>query len=67
MESRLLKAVNEVGFGAMGTGGNATALALHIDYSAGHAYTPVAVTFNCWINRRTRARIYNNGEIVYCE
>lgn len=67
MERRLLQAVNETGFGPMGTGGDTTALAVHVDYASGHGYTPVAVCFNCWINRRTRARIYNSGEVVRYE
>ncbi len=67
MERRLLAAVNATGFGPMGTGGDTTALAVHIDYAAGHGFTPVAVCFNCWINRRTRARIYNSGEVVRYE
>jgi fumarate hydratase subunit alpha len=67
MEKRLLKAVNETGFGPMGTGGSTTALGVHINYSAGHGFTPVAVCFNCWINRRTHARIYNSGEVVRYE
>lgn len=67
MEQRLLKAINATGFGPMGTGGDTTAMAVHIDYSAGHGYTPVAVAFNCWINRRTRARIYNDGRVERIE
>lgn len=67
MEARLLKAVNETGFGPMGTGGSTTALGVHVNYAAGHGFTPVAVCFNCWINRRTRARIYNSGEVVRYE
>jgi fumarate hydratase subunit alpha len=63
MEERLLRAVNATGFGPMGTGGDTTALAVHVDYAAGHGYTPVAVCFNCWINRRTRARIHNDGSV----
>ncbi|MEE8396114.1 MAG: fumarate hydratase [bacterium] len=61
MEGRLKHAVNRTGFGPMGTGGDSTALAVHVEYAAGHGFTPVAVCFNCWINRRTRARIYNDG------
>jgi hypothetical protein len=34
---------------------------------SGHGFTPVAVCFNCWINRRASARIYNSGEIVRFE
>ncbi|MEX3007705.1 fumarate hydratase [Hoeflea sp. TYP-13] len=67
MEKRLLKAINKTGFGPMGQGGDTTALGIHIDFSAGHGFTPVAVCFNCWINRRTRARIYNSGEIERVE
>ncbi|MGE0312871.1 MAG: fumarate hydratase [Lautropia sp.] len=67
MEARLLARVNALGFGPMGTGGDATAYAVHVDTSAGHGYTPVAVAFNCWINRRTRARIYDDGRIERLE
>jgi len=67
MEQRLVEAVNATGFGPMGTGGDSTAMAVHINYAAGHGFTPVAVCFNCWINRRTRARIYNSGQIEVIE
>jgi tartrate dehydratase alpha subunit/fumarate hydratase class I-like protein len=33
----------------------------------GHGFTPVAVCFNCWINRRTRARLYGDGRIERLE
>jgi len=65
MERRLLAAVNATGFGPMGTGGDSTAMAVFVDYCAGHGYTPVAVCINCWINRRTSARIYDTGEVVW--
>ena len=67
MERRLVDAVNKTGFGPMGTGGDSTALAVHINYAAGHGFTPVAVAFNCWINRRTRARLYNDGRVETVE
>jgi len=63
MEARLLDAVNKTGFGPMGTGGDTTALAVHVEYAASHGFVPVAVCFNCWINRRAGARIYNDGRI----
>jgi fumarate hydratase subunit alpha len=63
MEKRLLAAVNKTGFGPMGTGGDTTALAVHVEYASGHGFTPVAVCFNCWINRRAGARIYNDGRV----
>ncbi len=67
IEQRLLAAVNKTGFGPMGTGGDSTAMAVHVNYAAGHGFTPVAVAFNCWINRRTRARIYNDGRVETVE
>lgn len=67
MERRLVAAVNQTGFGPMGTGGDSTAMAVHVDYAAGHGFTPVAVAFNCWINRRTRARIHNSGVVERIE
>ncbi|MPS25208.1 fumarate hydratase [Pigmentiphaga sp.] len=67
MEQRLLKAINDTGFGPMGTGGDTTAMAVHIDYSASHGFMPVAVAFNCWINRRTCARIYQDGTVERLE
>lgn len=67
MEERLLTAVNNTGFGPMGTGGDTTALAMHVDYSHGHGFVPVAVCFNCWINRRTTARIHADGRVERLE
>lgn len=67
MESRLTAAINKLGFGPMGTGGDTTALAVHVDYASGHGFTPVAVAFNCWINRRTRAKLYDDGRVERIE
>jgi fumarate hydratase subunit alpha len=67
METRLLDAVNATGFGPMGTGGDSTAMAVHVNYASGHGFTPVAVAFNCWINRRRSARIYNDGRVEQFE
>lgn len=67
MEARLVQAINKTGFGPMGTGGDSTAMAVHVNYAAGHGFTPVAVAFNCWINRRTRARLYNDGRVEIVE
>lgn len=67
MEQRLREAVNGTGFGPMGTGGDATAMAVHVNYAAGHGFTPVAVAFNCWINRRTRALLRNDGSVEILE
>lgn len=67
MEQRLLQAINGLGFGPMGTGGDNTAMAVHVDYAASHGFVPVAVNLNCWINRRTRARIHHDGRVERLE
>lgn len=67
MEARLKAAVNALGFGPMGTGGDTTVLAVHVDYSSGHGFTPVAVAFNCWINRRTSVKIWGDGRLEWGE
>jgi fumarate hydratase subunit alpha len=66
-EARLLEAVNTTGIGPMGTGGDTTALAVHIKHAAGHGFIPVAVCFNCWPNRRLSARIFDGGAVEYFE
>ncbi|HMS07013.1 MAG TPA: fumarate hydratase [Burkholderiaceae bacterium] len=63
LEKRLLDAINQLGFGAMGTGGDTSAMAVNVDYSASHGFVPIAVCFNCWINRRTAARIHGDGRV----
>jgi len=65
MEERLLRSVNETGIGPMGTGGDTTALGVHVNYACGHGFTPVAVCFNCWINRRMGARLFEDGRVEY--
>jgi fumarate hydratase subunit alpha len=67
MEARLLEAINSLGFGPMGTGGSTTAMAVHINYSGSHGFVPVAVSLNCWINRRTRARVHADGRVERLE
>ena len=67
MEQRLLTAINSMGFGPMGTGGDTTAMAVHVDYAASHGFMPVAVALNCWINRRTGARIHDDGSVEWFE
>lgn len=67
MEARLTRAVNATGFGPMGTGGDTTALAVHVNYAASHGFVPVAVCFNCWINRRMGARIAADGAVEMYE
>jgi len=67
LEDRLLAAINQTGFGPMGTGGDATAMAVNVNISHGHGFVPIAVCFNCWINRRTRVRIGGDGTVTRYE
>ena len=58
LESRILSAVNELGIGAGGLGGNHTALAVSVLSSPTHiAGLPVALTVNCWADRKCAIRI----------
>ncbi len=52
MEKDILKEVNNSGIGPMGLGGDTTALAVNIEYSATHiASLPVAINLNCHSSR----------------
>jgi fumarate hydratase subunit alpha/L(+)-tartrate dehydratase alpha subunit len=65
-EEDLMVAVNSLGIGPMGTGGNTTILDLHIEYAVVHTGAlPVGVNIQCAIARRCVAEIDENGEIVY--
>jgi fumarate hydratase subunit alpha len=52
LETSLLKAVNELGIGTMGLGGDTTVLDVHIETAGAHtACLPIAISFGCWANR----------------
>ncbi|MBN2435900.1 MAG: fumarate hydratase [Spirochaetes bacterium] len=52
LEKRILKAVNALGIGPQGFGGNVTAFDVHIEYEPCHiASLPVAVNINCHVHR----------------
>lgn len=66
MEHELLEAINSLGIGPMGLGGDITALALHIEALGCHtARPPVAVAFSCWPLRYSTAKIYSDNSIEY--
>ncbi|WP_137132748.1 fumarate hydratase [Rhizobium sp. FY34] len=67
LEARLTKAINGLGYGPMGTGGDTTTLGVHVEWCSGHGFTPIAVAFNCWISRRSRVRIHPGGELEWME
>ena len=57
-ELEILDAINSLGIGTMGLGGDITALAVHIEYAHCHtASLPVAVNIQCWANRRASVEL----------
>ncbi len=60
-EKEILDAVNELGIGCMGLGGDTTALSVRIKKASCHtASLPVAVNIQCWANRHATAE-YDGG------
>ena len=61
LELSLLKAINELGIGTMGLGGDTTVLDVHIETAGAHtASLPIAISFGCWANRVAVAEL--NGK-----
>jgi len=64
LEQELLEALNMLGIGPMGTGGDVTALAVNVEFSGTHRpWMPVAVNINCWPGRKATCRIYTDGRV----
>ena len=62
LEAALSKAVNLLGVGPQGLGGDATAFAVHVELAATHiTMNPVAVNMQCHSARRARATFTPNG------
>lgn len=62
LEEELSEAVNQLGVGPQGLGGDATAFAVHVELAATHiTMNPVAVNMQCHSARRASARITPHG------
>jgi len=62
LESELTQAVNLLGVGPQGLGGDATAFAVHLELAATHiTMNPVAVNMQCHSARRSSAMITETG------
>jgi tartrate/fumarate subfamily iron-sulfur-dependent hydro-lyase alpha chain len=62
LEEELTRAVNRLGVGPQGLGGDATAFAVHVEIAATHiTMNPVAVNMQCHSARRARARFTASG------
>ena len=66
LEEKILRRVNETGIGPMGLGGETTALDVHIEYASRHpASFPVAISMQCWANRRACVIIREDGGVEW--
>jgi len=62
LEAQLSAAVNQLGVGPQGLGGDATAFAVHIELAATHiTMNPIAVNMQCHSARRARATFTPDG------
>ena len=62
LEAQLSAAVNQLGVGPQGLGGDGTAFAVHIELAATHiTMNPVAVNMQCHSARRARATLTPDG------
>jgi fumarate hydratase subunit alpha/L(+)-tartrate dehydratase alpha subunit len=64
LETALTRAVNQLGVGPQGLGGDSTAFAVHVEIAATHiTMNPVAVNMQCHSARRARATFTPQGVI----
>ena len=62
LEAMLTRAVNQLGVGPQGLGGDSTAFAVHVETAATHiTMNPVAVNMQCHSARRARATFRSEG------
>jgi len=62
LEDELSRAVNQLGVGPQGLGGDSTAFAVHVELAATHiTMNPVAVNMQCHSARRARATFTPRG------
>ncbi len=68
LEKNLLQVINATGIGAMGMGGQTTALAVHVELCGTHsAAVPVVMAIQCWADRQATMRIHAQGQIEFME
>jgi fumarate hydratase subunit alpha/L(+)-tartrate dehydratase alpha subunit len=66
LEAELTEAVNLLGVGPQGLGGDATAFAVHVELAATHiTMNPVAVNMQCHSARRASATFAPDGSVRY--
>ncbi len=64
LELEILEAVNKLGIGPMGLGGDTTVLDVHIEYAHRHpASLPVGIVVQCWADRRAVVKVREDGDV----
>jgi L(+)-tartrate dehydratase alpha subunit len=64
IEEDLYKALNSLGIGTMGTGGDVSVFAVNVEYAFTHiAGIAVATSSNCMVARRATSRINHDGSV----
>ena len=64
IETDLYDALNQLNIGAMGSGGDVSVFAVHVEYAYTHiGGIAVAVNTNCFITRRATTRIFADGRV----
>jgi fumarate hydratase subunit alpha len=62
IEQDLFTAINSLGIGAMGSGGQTSVFGVHVEYSMTHlAGIAIAMSANCMVARRATTKIYADG------
>lgn len=65
IENDLYQAINTLGVGCMGVGGDVSVLAVHVEYAYTHlAGICVALSSNCMVARRAASRILFDGTVI---
>ncbi|PKM86705.1 MAG: hypothetical protein CVU87_11285 [Firmicutes bacterium HGW-Firmicutes-12] len=64
IEDDLYNAINSLGIGPMGSGGDVSVFGVNVEYAYTHiAGIAVALSSNCWIARRATNRVYADGRV----
>ncbi len=64
LEIEMCDAINKLGIGPMGLGGDKTVFAVNIEHGVTHeTQNPVAVNVQCWAHRKAGVRITVSGEV----
>ena len=68
IEDDLYQAINSLGVGCMGVGGDVSVLAVHVEYAYTHlAGICVALSSNCMVARRAASKILFDGTVIKME